>query len=280
MDGKRSHILLVSDQAGYGKVALSAQFPVLSHMGYQLYNLPTALVSNTFNYGKFDVLDTTGYMRNTLACWKELGFRFDAVSTGFIASAEQADLVAGFCREQAAQGALIFSDPIMADDGELYCGLTETTVGFLRTIIAEADVITPNYTEAALLTGLPYRPESETEETLRQMIDELREIGAKSVVVTSAVLEGRDVVCGYDHLAGAYFTFGYERVPVFFPGTGDIFSAVTLGRLLEGRALQDAARMAAGVVYRMVLANREIADKFRGLPIERCLAMVDEPNGL
>ena len=69
-------------------------------------------------------------------------------------------------------------------------------------------------------------------------------------------------------------------MPVFFPGTGDIFSAVTLGRIMEGRTLEAAARMAAGVVYRMVLANREIADKFRGLPIERCLAMVDEPNGL
>ncbi|HBC69413.1 MAG TPA: phosphomethylpyrimidine kinase [Sutterella sp.] len=271
----RNHILLVSDQAGYGKVALSAQFPVLSHMGYQLYNLPTALVSNTFNYGKFDVLDTTRYMRNTLACWKELGFRFDAVSTGFIASAEQAELVAGLCREQAAQGALIFSDPIMADDGELYCGLTDSTVQFLRTIIAEADVITPNYTEAALLAGLPYRPAGETRETLRAMIDALRGLGAKSVVITSVWLDGRDIVCGFDHARGAYFSFEYERVPVFFPGTGDIFSSVTLGRLLEGRTLEESAKAAARVVYRMVLANREIADKFRGLPIERCLSMID-----
>ncbi len=271
----KNHVLLVSDQAGYGKVALSAQFPVLSHMGFQLYNLPTALVSNTFNYGKFDVLDTTGYMRNTLRYWKELGFRFDAVSTGFIASSEQAELVAGLCREQKAQGAVIFSDPIMADDGALYCGLTETTVGFLRTIIAEADFITPNYTEAVLLSGLPYNPEGETEVSMRKIIDALREIGAKSVVVTSARVAGRDVVCGFDHRLGQYFSFDYERVPVFFPGTGDIFSSVALGRLLQGKSLQAASRNAANVVYWMVLANRQIADKFRGLPIERCLAMID-----
>ena len=275
----RNHILLVSDQAGYGKVALSAQFPVLSHMGFQLYNLPTALVSNTFNYGKFDVLDTTVYMRNTLSCWKELGFRFDAISTGFIASAEQAELVAGLCREQAAQGALIFSDPIMADDGELYCGLSDSTVDFLRTIVAEADVITPNYTEAALLAGRPYRAEGETHESIRSLIDGLRGIGAKSVVITSAVVDGRDLVCGYDHEAGACFSFEYERVPVFFPGTGDIFSAVTLGRLLQGGTLEESAKAAARVVYRMVLANQEIADKFRGLPIERCLSMIDCPAG-
>ena len=59
-------VLLINDLAGYGKVALSAMIPVLSHMGYNLYNLPTALVSNTLDYGKFDILETTGYIRNTI----------------------------------------------------------------------------------------------------------------------------------------------------------------------------------------------------------------------
>lgn len=77
-------LLLINDIAGYGKVALSAMIPVLSHMKYETYNLPTAVVSNTLDYGKFDILDTTEYMKNTLKVWGELGFDFDAVSTGFI----------------------------------------------------------------------------------------------------------------------------------------------------------------------------------------------------
>ena len=72
-------LLLINDLAGYGKVALSAMIPVLSHMKYETYNLPTAIVSNTLDYGKFDILDTTEYMKNTLNVWKELGFRFDAI---------------------------------------------------------------------------------------------------------------------------------------------------------------------------------------------------------
>ena len=40
-------ILLINDICGYGKVALSAMIPVLTNMGYHIYNLPTALVSNT-----------------------------------------------------------------------------------------------------------------------------------------------------------------------------------------------------------------------------------------
>ena len=92
-DNVADKVLLINDLAGYGKVALSAMIPVLSNMGFDLYNLPTALVSNTLDYGKFDILETTDYMRNTITVWKELEFSFDAISTGFIVSQEQVKLV-------------------------------------------------------------------------------------------------------------------------------------------------------------------------------------------
>ena len=85
----KDQILLINDLAGYGKVALSAMLPVMTHAGLNLYNLPTALVSNTLDYGKFEILETTEYMRKTMKVWAELGFSFDAVCTGFIASKEQ-----------------------------------------------------------------------------------------------------------------------------------------------------------------------------------------------
>lgn len=97
-------ILLVNDLPGYGKVALAAMMPVLAHMGHITYNLPTALVSNTLDYGKFEIQDTTHFMRNTLKVWQELGFTFDAISTGFIVSHEQAELLSSYCCEKRKQG--------------------------------------------------------------------------------------------------------------------------------------------------------------------------------
>ena len=76
----REKVLLINDLPGYGKVALSAMMPIMSKMGYDIYNLPTALVSNTLDYGKFDILETTQYMKNTIQVWDELGFSFDAVT--------------------------------------------------------------------------------------------------------------------------------------------------------------------------------------------------------
>ena len=103
-DKKQTQILLINDMAGYGKVALSVMIPVLSHLRFETFNLPTALVSNTLDYGQFDILDTTEYMENTLLVWKKLMFSFDAICTGFIVSERQSSLVYEYCKEQQKSG--------------------------------------------------------------------------------------------------------------------------------------------------------------------------------
>ena len=123
-----NNILLINDMAGYGKVALSSMIPILSSMKFQVYNLPTALVSNTLDYGKFDILETTDYMKKSMQIWDELGFQFDMISTGFLVSEEQTKLVSGYCQKKKEEGTFIFVDPIMGDDGHLYNGVTENTV--------------------------------------------------------------------------------------------------------------------------------------------------------
>lgn len=155
MESQNNKILLVYDLAGYGKVALSVMIPIFSHLKFETFNLPTALVSNTFDYGKFDILDTTAYMRNTIGIWDQLGFSFDAICTGFIASKEQSQLVTDYCRRHKERnGAKIFVDPVMADNGYLYNGVTFETVLYLRELCSTADVVLPNITEACFLTGV------------------------------------------------------------------------------------------------------------------------------
>ena len=269
-------MLLINDLAGYGKVALGAMIPVLSHMQYDVCSLPTALVSNTLDYGKFEILETTGYMKNTLAVWEQLGFGFDAVSTGFILSAAQTELVLQFCREQKKKGARIFTDPIMGDEGRLYNGVSEKTVELMRSLIAEADYILPNYTEAAYLAGEAYCGTACTRQELYDLAAKLHNMGAGSVLITSArmlVDGGNPIWCvaGYDAAADRYFILPYEQLPVRFPGTGDIFSAVFMGHILRGEALRASARAAMETVSNMLAKNAEYQDKFNGIPLETCL---------
>ena len=234
------HILLVHDLAGYGKVSLSAMMPVLSHMGHHLYTLPTALVSNTLDYGKFYIQETTEYMR-----------------------------------QSAKKGALVFVDPIMGDEGKLYNGVGEETIAHMRKMVAVADCIVPNYTEAAYLADMPYH-EDMTEEEARALTIRLHEMGAKSVVVTSAKVDGENCVVGYDGTEGEFFRIPFDLIPVRFVGTGDIFAAVMLGRLVDGVPLQESTHRAMDAVRTMIDRNRDKEDKYLGIPIETCLEVLDE----
>ena len=271
---KNTQLLLINDMCGYGKVALSAMLPVLSHMGYRIHNLPTALVSDTLNYPKFYIHDTTEYVRQSLAIWEELGFEFDAISTGFIVTEEETRIISDFCHRRAAKGTKVFVDPIMGDNGRLYAGVPESTIGLMRDLVACADYTVPNYTEACLLTDTPMR-EGITAGEARALVDAVRELGAKSVVVTSANVDGKSAVIGYDHVAGEHFSIPFELIPVYFPGTGDTFSSVLLGRVMAGWTLQRATADAMRVVSELIARNASQQDKSAGLPIEACLDVID-----
>ena len=171
---QNKNILIINDMPGYGKVALAAMLPILSHMGHNIYNLPTALVSNTLDYGKFTILDTTDYMKKSIAVWKELGFSFDCITTGFLASAEQVDIIRAFIESQRKEDLLVMTDPIMGDEGKLYNGVTEETVENMRRLIGVADVIVPNLTEAEFLTERYRGAEALDRHQAREVVDKAR----------------------------------------------------------------------------------------------------------
>ena len=270
-------LLLINDLAGYGKVALSSMIPVLSHMKYEIFSLPTAIVSNTLDYGKFDILDTTEYMKHTLDIWNQLGFTFDAISTGFIVSKEQTELITEFCKKKSEEGIKIFTDPIMGDEGKLYGGISEETVELMRQLISVSDYTVPNYTEAAYLAGCDYHEEGVSEAELENISEALKKLGAKSVVITSAKIKDSDCKCvfGYDGKTKEYFKIDFEEIPVRFPGTGDIFSAVFMGKILAGCSLYEATERAMLSVKNMIRRNAQNVDKYKGIPIETCLEELD-----
>ena len=272
------NILIIGDMPGYGKMGLAGMLPILSNMGHSVYNLPTALVSNNFDYGKFSVLDTTAYMREAIQVWWELGFQFDCVTTGFLASADQVDLLRGFIDSQRKEGFLVVTDPIMGDGGKLYNGSTRDTVDNMRRFLGVSDVIVPNLTEGEFLTGLFEGEEALTGEQARQVLDGLLACGPKSVVVTSGREQetGRHVVWGFDGGTGEYFTVPYRFIKAHFPGTGDIFTSLLTGQLLDGRSLPQAVQKAVDLLERLIFMERDVAERNNGIRIEKYLSVLTE----
>lgn len=273
---QKKKILLVNDLPGVGKVALGAMIPILSYLGFSVHNLPTAIVSNTLDYGDFHILDTTEYMKETIKVWTRLGFSFDAVATGFITTSEEIELVEKLIASYAKKP-YVMVDPIMGDHGTLYNGIDESRIALMRTLVGQSDLSLPNLTEANFLT----RGEGDDYVT-RTVMEEIRtgmkKLGAKSYLVTSVHLrEGGHYMFGYDHVTDEYFEIPYEKLPYNFPGTGDVFSAILLAAILRGDSLKTAAKRAHRFIAYAIEKNREFTENVHeGLFIERHLVALKE----
>lgn len=267
-------ILLINDLPGYGHVALSAMTPVLEAMELETFNLPTAVVSNTLDWGKFSILATDEQIVKTIAVWDELGFEFDAVATGFIANENQAEIIADYCVRQSRKGVKIFADPIMGDEGKLYNSITEKRIAAMKKLVSVADYIVPNYTEAAALADRDYIHGAVSKEEMCAVAKKLNEMGAKNVVITSANVEGSACTMGYDGEKGEFFFIPYEIIKGRFIGTGDIFSAFMAGYILRGERMQTAVKKAMDAVKILIMHNLDNTDVNRGLIITKYLGEI------
>ena len=162
----------------------------------------------------------------------------------------------------------------MGDEGKLYNGITPATIDNMRKMISVAHLIYPNYTEACYLTGTAYQPHGVTADEAHALIDKLRKICPKSVLITSVTIDGQPSVMGYNHDTQEYFCLPYTEIPIHFPGTGDIFSAVLIGYLLQEQSLKVSTRKAMDAVYKLIDLNKDNEDKNRGIPLEKFLAVV------
>lgn len=259
-------ILLVGDMVGRGRLAITAQSSVLTGLGVSISYLPTALVSNNFGYIKYAMTDTTDFMRESIRIWRELGFKFDMISIGFLSSAEQVTLLEDFCAEQKAMGSVIIVDPIMGDNGSLYHGIGPEAAERLRKVVGISDLALPNYTEACLLSGAEYSKEGLSSDQVRGFVDSLRSLGMKSVIVSSARVDGVPSVVGYDAQTEEYLTLSYREVPVEFSGTGDIFSAKLMRKLVRGRSLKDAVQITMEQLSVLIDTHKDAPEKLEGLP--------------
>ena len=285
--GKR--IVLFNDLPGYGKVALAAMVPLFSRMGHFPYQVPTAVVSNTLDFGKFRIQDMTDYMRDTIKVWDELGFDPDCICTGFVLSEEQVELIGDYIRSRMPRrsetqnvdnGRLVMVDPIMADGGKLYNGIGMERVAAMRKLVSYSDVMVPNMTEAGFLTGICPGRERASAAELRELVDGLHKLSGKSVVITSAQDSETEehLVCGYDHKSGQYFRVPFTFLPVRVAGSGDIFSTVMTGKLLNGESLEAAVQEAVRVLTALIRENQSHLDEYKGILVERYWELLDENN--
>lgn len=253
---KENKVLLVSDFVGVGKVALSMMIPIVNTMEADVSYLPTAVISNNFDYGKAVVKDLTEFMRDNMEIWKELDFQFDIISTGILMNTEQVEIVKEIIAYHDKKP-LIITDPIMGDEGELYPGLSEDLVEASRLMALEADMIIPNLTEFSLIVGREYpKPDELEHDKLVAWLEKARTRGVRSAVITSVQMGEEYYVYGYSEKEDI-FRVKIDYVPVDVGGAGDVFTSLIIGRYSKEPKLQEAVEYATETLTRIIRKEYE-----------------------
>ena len=245
-------VAAVQDLSGLGRCSLSVVLPVLSVMGAQCCPLPTAVLSAHTAFPAPEVAafqDLTGAMEQTLRHWEALHTSFDAIYSGFLGSPQQIGVLRRLIQRFRRKETLVLIDPVMGDHGRVYRTYTPEMCEQMIQLAAEADLITPNLTEAAILLGLA--PDALLDQRGEDLAVELSGQGQRSVVVTGVTPEpGYTGAVWFDHTTGASGTTVAVRAPGEYPGTGDLFAAVLTGSLVMGESLERGVSRAAHFITR------------------------------
>lgn len=247
-DGYLPRVAAVHDLCGYGKCSLGVAIPVLSCAGIDVCPVPTSLFSAHTRFPEFYMHDTTDMLAEYLDAWKSTGIDLDGIYSGFLGSAEQVDIILRLYKEYP--NALRIVDPVMGDGGSKYPTYTDEMCEATRGLVKGADVLTPNLTEASILTGIEYAGQDVDEAYIAKVIKALLEMGAKSVVLKGVVHEGEDVIRNYIGVVGSdeVEEVSGELLPYMLHGTGDLFASGLTAAIFAGRSLRCAVAFAGDLV--------------------------------
>ena len=249
-------VAVVQDLSGLGRCSLSVILPVLSVMGAQCCPLPTAVLSA---HTAFPIPEETAFqdltdnMEQTLRHWTALRPSFDAISSGFLGSLRQIDVLRHLIQQFRRRETLVLIDPVMGDHGRVYRTYTPEMCREMARLAAEADLITPNLTEAALLLGEPFDRIPTSQAGIEAWLRRLSLDGKRSVVITGVSLAPKALGAGcLDNRSGKIHFAMARQEPGQFFGTGDLFAAVLLGSLLRGETLSESTANAVDFIQKTV----------------------------
>ena len=254
-------VAVINDISGFGKCSLTAAIPAISVQGVQVCPLTTAVFSNQTGYPEYFYRDMTEDIPEIIRQWRNLGAEFDAVLTGFFSDVRQVEYVRDFCRKFRTEDNLLIVDPVMADNGKIYSAYSDELCKAVISLASAADIITPNLTEFAVITGFDYDrfiSGAYTQKRTELIVDKARALirctDIKCIIVTSVpAYEGKISNCiitenEFDIVSATAFDGS-------FSGTGDLFAAAVCGGIVKGESVFDAVSRASIFIEASVKAT-------------------------
>lgn len=267
-------LAMINDIAGLGRCSTTVSLPVISVMKVQVCPVPTSVLSNHLGFPLCHFDDYTSHMRDYIKVWNELGLTFDGLYCGFLGNEEQIDIVREFV--EMFRPPLFLLDPVMGDHGKSYSSITEMHVQKMKELLPLADIITPNITEACLLTGTPWKDGEWTMQELSGLCERLASLCLKDSVGASIVITGirqGDSLVNFLWDDGVYTTVSTPIAGASRPGTGDIFASILAADAVRGETLLSSVQKAANFVGLCIAGSEKAGTPVQeGVVFEKYLA--------
>ena len=279
-------VAAIHDLCGYGKCSLGIAIPVLSAAGCDVCPVPTGLFSSHTAFPGWYMHDTTSILKDYLAAWRGIDVEIDAVYSGFLGDPEQVETIRSVY--ESYPNALRVVDPVMADHGKVYPTYTPELCEAMAGLAADADILTPNLTEAAIILGRPigeqWSGSNISNAEAQGILEALLEKGARNVVLKGIQREDgliRNFAAGEDF---GTFEESNEYVPYMLHGTGDLYASALLAAVMAGKTIRKSVQFAGRLTHdAMIVSSEQPHFKERGVSFETLLgqvtALLDAPDG-
>ena len=249
-------IAVINDFSGFGRCSIAVALPIISAMRIQCCPLPTSIFSNHTGFESFFFEDYTSRMQPYIEEWKKLGLQFSGISTGFLGSKEQIQIVLQFFKDFGTEDNVIVVDPVMGDYGKTYSTYTPEMCEEMKKLVSYADILTPNLTEACILTDTLYHEKWSMKE-VGALAEKLSGMGPEKVVITG-IIQG-EFIANYCYEKGqAGKIRRTHKVGTQRSGTGDIFAAIIAADAVNGVPFQDSVRKASLFIKKCIEKSIEM----------------------
>lgn len=253
---QQKKIAVINDFCGFGRCSLTVSLPIVSALKVQCCPVPTSVFSNHTAYDSFFYTDYTNNMRAYIDEWKKLGLTFDGILTGFLGSPEQTKIVRHFLEYFKKEGTVTVVDPVMGDEGKLYSTYSPELAKQMKELLPYADILTPNLTEACILTDTVYRADM-GEAELTSLCEKLSVLGPKKIVVSGLEREGRLINFVYEK-GNVPVEVAVPKIGPCRAGTGDVFSSVIAADAVNGVGFLASVRHAAAFITKVLRRTVEL----------------------
>lgn len=270
---------VIHDLCGIGKAALTNVIPVLATMGIEACPIPTIILStHTGGFDKPAIVKLVGYISQAAKHYKEQEINFEGIFIGYLGSIENINETLILLESANKEKSMIVFDPIFGDNGCFYRNFDRNYSDKLKELAKYTKVMTPNFTEACILADEDIIDEI-NDENLLILSRKLHGLGCENIIITSVPLKdknkiGTSIYNGKKDLMDLIIS---DRLEKSYPGTGDIFTSVLIGSLMNGFDLIESTKKSCKFVENAIRASSQYDYPTKeGVLLERVLMTLND----